>query len=60
MTHVLACAMYCNSDGTLNSGGTFLAHIGEGFVLFVIAGFAVKWFIVRPYKALRDDVRRRR
>ena len=24
MTHVLACALYCNSDGSLNSGGQFI------------------------------------
>lgn len=25
--HVLACALYCNSDGTLNGAGTFVAWL---------------------------------
>lgn len=27
MTHILACALYCNSDGTLNGSGTFVAWL---------------------------------
>ena len=41
MTHTIACALYCNSDGTLNGAGTFVAWaigglFGLGAVIWVI------------------------
>ena len=38
-THVLACALYCNSDGTLNGAGTFVAWLlGIPFGLALLIG----------------------
>ena len=39
MTHVLACALYCNSDGSLNGAGTFAAWLlGIPFGLALLIG----------------------
>ena len=39
MTHVLACALYCNPDGTLNGLGTGLAWVlGVPFGLALLGG----------------------
>ena len=42
MTHTLACALYCNSDGTLNGLGTAVA-----WVLGVPTGLALLGGAVR-------------
>jgi hypothetical protein len=44
VTHLMACALYCNSDGSLNSGGQFLADLilwGGGIILGIAALAAV-------------------
>jgi hypothetical protein len=41
MAHILACALYCNSDGSLNGLGTFMAWVFG--ILFGLA--ALIWVI---------------
>lgn len=39
VTHTLACALYCNSDGTLNGAGTFVAWLlGIPFGIALLIG----------------------
>lgn len=47
MTRILACALYCNSDGTLNGLGTFMEWV-IGILLGLAALIWVIKAIVRP------------
>lgn len=48
MTHTLACALYCNPDGTLNGLGTAVAWLlGIPFGLALLAG-AVRLLLGPP------------
>jgi hypothetical protein len=52
----MACALYCNSDGSLNSGGQFLADIGVGFVVLCAIIAAVRGILgVAGVKAAKND-----
>jgi hypothetical protein len=56
MTHILACALYCNSDGSLNSGGQFLADLGIGFVVLCVVIAVIRGILgAAGVKAVRND-----
>lgn len=53
MTHTLACALYCSSDGSLNALGTALA-----WVLGVPVGLALAVGAVRLFLGMPGDRKR--
>ena len=55
MTHSLACALYCNSDGSLNGGGRFLAVAG---VVVICAGVVI-WVIRTAVAGVKEAMRPR-
>ena len=53
VTHLMACALYCNSDGSLNSSGQLLADAGVAFIVFCCAVGLIRYIAVQVKKATR-------
>lgn len=55
MTHVLACALFCNpaSPDDLNSGGQLLADFGVAFIVFCAVIGTVRYVVTQARKAGR-------
>jgi hypothetical protein len=49
----MACALYCNSDGSLNSGGQFLADAGVVFIVFCAVAGLIRYIAVQVKKTTR-------
>ena len=55
MTHILACALYCDpgSPDYLNSGGNLLADFLTGFIVFCAIAAVIRYVVTQARKGGR-------